>query len=179
MPRITLAPLDATEPRELVDALRQRRGGRLFGVDRMLLRSASFAEGFNYFASRVRGETTVQRSYLEIAICLVGLINGAQYEYHHHLEQWREAGATEAKIEGLAIVAAGGASNSFTPQEQAVIRLARDMTCDVAVSDETVDELRRYFDERQFFDIAAIIAFYNMVSRMLVVFGVEVEHDNE
>ena len=177
MPRIDLVSADAAEPRELVDAIRARRGGKLFAVDRMVLSSPSFAEGFNYFAPRVRFENTVSREVLEIAICLVGLINGAQYEYHHHLEIWRELGATAAQIEGLSIVAAGGASTSFGPAEQAVIALTVEMTRSVAVSDETFGEVRRHFDDRQIFDLVAIIAFYNMVSRMLVALGVQVEDD--
>ena len=179
MPRIALVPADATEPSELIAAIKARRGGKLFAVDRMLLKSPSFAEGFNYFAPRVRLETTVAHRHLELAICLVGLINGAQYEYHHHLDQWREAGGAEAKVEGLSVIAAGGESRNFDPAEQAVIALTREMTRNVTVSDQTVAEVRRHFDERQFFDLVAIVAFYNMVSRMLVAFAVQVEDDDE
>ena len=177
MPRIAMVNPDTVTPRDLVDAIRERRGGRLQNIDLMLLRNTRFAEGFNYFAPRVRFDTPVRRDLLELAICLVGLLNGAQYEYHHHLKVWKAEGADDEKVKALGAVARGEAVDRFSPEETAVISLAQEMTRDVRVSDATFNRLGDFFDEEEIFGLVANIAFYNMVSRLLVALGVELEPD--
>lgn len=177
MPRIAMANPEAVMPRSLVDAIRERRGGRLQNIDLMLLRSPTFAEGFNYFAPRVRFETPVRRDLLELAICLVGLLTRAQYEYHHHLKLWKAAGADQEKVQALEAVARGEATERFSPAEAAVIALTQEMTRDVQVSDATFNRLGDFFDEEEIFGLVANVAFYNMVSRLLVALGVELEPD--
>jgi hypothetical protein len=46
-------------PPDLVAAIRQRRGGDLIDLDRLLLHSPAFAEGWNAFMGRVRTALTV------------------------------------------------------------------------------------------------------------------------
>src|SRR5690606_10326538 len=46
-PRIPYQPADLAEPAEVVDAIRQRRGGELLELDRMLLHSAPLAARWN------------------------------------------------------------------------------------------------------------------------------------
>ena len=54
MPRIAYQPADLAVPADLVNAIRQRRGGELLNLDRMLLHSPAFARGWNGFLGEVR-----------------------------------------------------------------------------------------------------------------------------
>ena len=52
MPRIPYVPIDLAEPRELVEAIRARRGGQLSHLDRLLLHSPQLASGWKLNGSR-------------------------------------------------------------------------------------------------------------------------------
>jgi alkylhydroperoxidase family enzyme len=63
----------------------------------------------------------------------------------------------------------------FNEQERAVMRYAAEATQNVKVSDATFDALRKFLDTRRLMDLVQNVAFYNMVVRVLVPLGVEVE----
>ena len=59
-----------------------------------------------------------------------------------------------------------------------MLKLTRDSTRNVAVSPEVMDEVRRAFpDPRLVVELIAVVAAYNMVSRVLVAAGVEIESE--
>jgi hypothetical protein len=79
--RIPFVPLDLTEPKEIVDAVRARRGGKLLELDRLLLHSPTFTQGCNAHLKAVRTQLTVPANLRELAICTVAVLNGAEYEF--------------------------------------------------------------------------------------------------
>ena len=54
MTRLPLLRDDQVGPPEVVAAIRQRRGGQLLELDRLLLHSPAFAAGWNDFLGKVR-----------------------------------------------------------------------------------------------------------------------------
>jgi len=79
MPRIPYIPIDLAEPRELVDAVRARRGGKLSHLDRLLLHSPQLTAGWNTFLGGIRKRLSLSPRLREIAMCSVAVLNGAEY----------------------------------------------------------------------------------------------------
>jgi AhpD family alkylhydroperoxidase len=177
MPRIPYQPSDLREPAQLVEAIRARRGGRLLNLDRMLLHSPAFAEGWNALLGQVRGELTLPARLRELVICAVAVLNGADYELHHHAPEFLAAGGTPEQLEGVRrMVVSAPAPEHFDPAERAVLRVTAEMTLSVAVSDGTFAAVRAVLpDERQVVELVGTIAAYNMVSRFLVALDVAPE----
>jgi len=178
MPRIPYQPADVAEPREIVDAVRRRRGGELLNLDRMLLHSPAFAKGWNAFLGEVRGGLELPARLRELAICLVALLNGAEYEYLHHAPEFIKAGGTEAQLDALRRYEfAEGDTALFDDAERAVIAFTREMTVQVQVSDAVFNDARSALKNDQLLvELAGVIAAYNMVSRFLVALGIGPEH---
>ncbi|MCP5267063.1 MAG: carboxymuconolactone decarboxylase family protein [Burkholderiaceae bacterium] len=172
VPRIPYVPEDLAEPADVVAAVRARRGGGLIELDRMLLHSPPLAEGWNHFLNNVRTRLIVPARLRELAMCVVAVLNRAEYEFVQHAPLLIETGATQAQVDALADPAAAAAAALFTPVEQAVIRLTIEMTRDIDVQDTTFAALREHLDEQQSVEIVGTIAAYNMVSRFLVALGV-------
>jgi alkylhydroperoxidase family enzyme len=177
---IPYLPKDLAEPRELVAAIRARRGGSLLNLDRMLLHSPPLAEGWNGFLRAVRTELEVSPKLRELAICVVALLNHADYEYHHHAPEFLRSGGTATQVNALeALGRAGGLDidlTAFDAEERAVLALAMEMTRNVEVSAATMAAVRAVLaNDRQVVEIVGVIATYNMVSRFLVALGVEPE----
>ena len=84
MPRIPYVPKDLSEPRDVVAAVRARRGGELLNLDRMLLHSPPVAMGWNALLGAVRKDLALSPKLRELAMCVVAVLNGAEYEWGHH-----------------------------------------------------------------------------------------------
>jgi alkylhydroperoxidase family enzyme len=177
MPRIPYQPVDLAEPRALVEAIRERRGGTLLNLDRMLLHSPPLAQGWNGYLKAVRQELALPPKLRELAMCGVAVLNDALYEFHHHAPEYRKAGGTELEVQALRRL--GSAEQDlgvFAPVERAVVDLIIEMTLAVKVSDRCFEAVREVLaDERQVVELVGVIATYNMVSRFLVTLGIEPE----
>jgi AhpD family alkylhydroperoxidase len=176
MPRLPYLPADLAEPAELVAAVRARRGGALLHLDRMLLHSPALARGWNGFLREVRGGLSLDPRLRELVICAVALLNDAPYELHHHAPEWLAAGGTRDQLAALERTGAVCWDEPlFDAREQAALRLAAELTRAVAVSDETLAEVRALLGDRETVELVGVVATYNMVSRFLVALGVEPE----
>lgn len=177
MPRIPYVPADLAEPKDLVDAIRKRRGGALLNLDRQLLHSPPVARGWNALLGAVRTELSLPAKYRELAMCGVAVLNGAEYEYIHHAPLYVRDGGTQAQAEALRDMdRAANDTTLFDAADRAVLKMTIESTRHVKVSDATFAEARAAFpDDRLVFELVTVIAAYNMVSRILVAVGVEPE----
>ena len=177
MPRLPYVPADLSEPRDLVEAIRRRRGGELLNLDRQLLHSPPVARGWNMLLGAVRTELDLPARYRELAMCGVAVLNGAEYEYIHHAPLFVREGGTDAQANALRDMDRAAADVSlFDAADRAVLAMTIEMTRNVKVSDATFASAKAAFgSDRQVFELVTVIAAYNMVSRILVAVGVEPE----
>ena len=179
MTRLPQLSDDQVGPPELVASIRQRRGGRLMALDRLLLHSPAFATGWGELMGRVRGALALPPLLRELAMCGVAAITGAAYELHHHAPLYLAAGGSPAQlaaVRALADAPAGALANNpvFDDTQQAVLALVLAMTRDVQVSDAVFDRARAVLGSDQLaFELVGVIASYNMVARILVVMKLE------
>jgi alkylhydroperoxidase family enzyme len=174
--RIAYQPADSTEPAELVAAIRARRGGRLLNLDRMLLHSPPLAAGWNAHLRAVRTELALEPKLRELAICVVAVLNGAEYEFHHHAPEFVDAGGSAAQVAALRDPDAARTDTAlFDATERAALALTIDITRSVAVSDATFEAVHGALGDRCTVELVGTIAAYNMVSRFLVALRVEPE----
>ncbi len=176
MPRIPYLPVDLAEPREIVDAVRARRGGTLLNLDRLLLYSPELAAGWNGYLGAVRTRLALSPKLRELAMCVVAVLNGAEYEFVHHAPVLLEAGGTQAQVDALRDPGRAAADTAlFDETERAALAVAIAMTRTVSVDDAAFEALRARLPERELVEFVATVAAYNMVSRFLVAFQVEPE----
>ena len=176
-PRIPYQADDNLGPEEIVAPIRARRGGRLLNLDRMLLHSPAYAKGWNGFLGAVRNELSLSPKLRELAICGVAVLNGAGYEFCHHVPEFIKAGGTEAQAEALrGFASAANDADLFGAAERAVIQLTLEITRDIQVADSTFTAVKTALsDEQQMVELVGVIAAYNMVSRFLVALRVTPE----
>jgi len=180
MPRIPYVPIDLAEPRDLVDAIRARRGGPLSHLDHLLLHSPNLAAGWNTFLGAVRTRLSLSPKLREIAMCSVAVLNGADYEFFHHAPEFLKAGGSQAQVEAMRDVEAASTNTRlFDDAERTTLRLSLEMTRSIAVTDETfANTVKALGDAQAVIELVATIAAYNMVSRFLVALDVEPEESN-
>lgn len=174
MPRIPYRDEADPEIRELVGSIKARRNGRLLNLDRMLLHSPPYAQGWNALLGAVRRSLQLDAQVRELAICAVARLNDAPYELYQHAPEYLAAGGAQAKLDLLADVAAAARdAATFDERERAALALTLEMTRGVKVGDATLGQARRLFGDRGLVELVGTIAAYNMVSRFLEALGID------
>ena len=168
---------DDEEARRVAEEFRVRRGGRVLNLDRMLLYCPPLAEGWASLMVRVRTGYRIAPRHRELAICAVAALNGADYEFHHHIGPLIAAGGSQAQADAMTDVAAAAADTTlFDAADRAVLALALESTRNVKLSAATVAAVNAAFPApEEVFELMMIVASYNMVSRVLVGLGIEIE----
>jgi alkylhydroperoxidase family enzyme len=173
---IEYQPIDLAEPAELVAAIRQRRGGQLLNLDRMLLHSPAVANGWNQHLGAIRGGLSLDPKLREIGMCGVAVLNGAEYEFIHHAPPFRDAGGTEEQIEALRLLGQSSFPKAlFTSLEQDAAKLTVQMTRSIKVDAELMRRLQAALGNTGVVELVSVIATYNMVSRFLIALDVTPE----
>lgn len=165
-PRIPYVPKDMTGP--VADAIRDRRGGELLELDRMLLHNPAIAEGWNHLLGAIRRQSRLSAAEREIAICWVAVLNNAKYEWHQHAPLALEAGVDEKVLEALQHRDVSGLNGRL----QLVTRVTTAMTRSIELKDELFEEAKEAFGQDSLHDLIAVVATYNLVSRYLVALRV-------
>jgi len=149
---------------------------RRINLFRLLTHSPNGARAFSTLGGYIRRGSKLDPRLRELAILQVGYMTSSAYEYSHHIKIGRDFGVTDADIRALAEESAGRPS-ALDPLARAVLRAAREMTRDYAVSDATFADLQKSLDPERLTDLVITIAFYNGVVRLLATMQIDVEDD--
>ncbi|REF73336.1 carboxymuconolactone decarboxylase family protein [Paracoccus versutus] len=168
MPRLPLLPEAICEPREVVDAMRARRGGTLRPIDRLILHSPSVAAGWTAHADAALGQTIVPVRLRELATVATSVLMAHDYEVRTHEPAFLAAGGTPEQFTALADVeAARHRDDLFDETERATLGLAIEMSRDIDVSDQTFARIADALpDSRSLVELITIIATYHMTNRV-------------
>ncbi len=147
---------------------------RPIALNRAMANSPNAAKAMTGLAMYIRHKSKLDPRLRELAILQVGHLAKSAYEYSHHVKLGREVGVTDDDIRAIGEETAGRASK-LDALSRTVLRAAREMTSDLAMSDETFAELEGVLGREQVIDLTLAIAFYNAVVRLLGTLQIDVE----
>lgn len=179
MARIPYLPADLAEPQGITDEIRNRRGGNLNRVDRLLLYSPTLAQAWNQYAGTIRSKLNVNARYRELAILVVSALMETVHELNVHGVNFRQAGGTDAQFEAICRFDGDEVDSAlFDEAERSVIALCLEMTRSIRVSDATFEKIVCCMDGLQgALELIATVATYNMTNRVLM--ALEFEPDDQ
>ena len=174
MPRVPyLDRSDATpETKALWDRLEAERKVPTANIFRSLANAPALLDAFLSYANAMRDKSQLSPKLRELAILSVGHAVGSAYEIAHHQSHGLAAGLSEAQ---LAAVADFEESPEFDDLEHAVLRLARESTLSVDVSEETWQAAAEHLDARQMVELSMNIAWYNSGVRIMGLLDIDLE----
>jgi AhpD family alkylhydroperoxidase len=156
---------------EIADRIRERRGGALRPLDRMLLHSPELADGWNSLLGAVRQRISLPAGIRELVVLRVAVLNRAEYEWRAHEKPAREAGLGDAQLAALRDEDAGS-HPALDGRQRRVIAYTDAITREIQVPAAVFDAVRAEFGTAELVELTATIAAYNMVSRFLVALEV-------
>lgn len=149
---------------------------RNINLFRALVHSPNGARAFGGIGGFIRHKSRLDPRLRELAILQVGYLARSEYEYSHHIKIGRDFGLSDDDIRAVA-TETEGASSDLEPLAKMVLKAAREMTKELAVSDETFAALQQGLDAERLTDLIMTIAFYNGVVRLLASLQIDVEDD--
>lgn len=142
-----------------------------------LVNSPGMARAWNGLGRHIRYGSRLDPRLRELAIIQVGCLTRSDYEYSHHVKLGiSEFGMTPEDVGAIARETERG-DGGFPELETAVLRAAREMVTDLAVTDGTFAILHRELGTEQLVDLIVTIGFYCGVVRVLASLQIDVEDD--
>jgi len=143
-------------------------------LHRALANSPNAARAFSGLGQFIRFKSKLDPRLRELAILQVGWMEKSEYEFTHHVKIGKEFGVTDADIEGL-MAETEGRSSQLEPLAKAILKGAREMVRELAMSDATFAEIKKELSDELMVDLVVTIAFYCAVVRVLAT----MKMDNE
>lgn len=167
VPYLELADL-STENQDLLK--------RRISLHQALVNSPNAARAFHGVGHFIRYGSTLDPRLRELAILQVGWLARAPYEWSHHVKIGHDFGVTDDDIRAL-IDDTDGKPTKLDELTRAVLRAAREMTLDGAMSDTTFAALHKALGNEHIVDLTITIGFYNAVVRVLATLQIDVEEE--
>lgn len=147
---------------------------RNLNLYRLLAHSPRAARSLNTMARYIRDGSRLDPRLRQLAILQVAYLLRSAYEYSHHIRISREFGVSDDDIRAVEAETLGR-STALDPLAKAVLRAAREMTRDIALSDATFAVLHRELDDERLTDLLITIAYYNGLARLMAALQIDVE----
>ncbi len=143
-------------------------------LHKLLVNSPDMARAFNGVGNYIRFKSSLNPRLRELAILQVGWLAKSEYEFTHHVRIGKEFGVTDEDIAGL-IAETDGKPSKLEPLAKVILKGAREMTRDMAMSEATFAEIKRELSNEQMVDLVLTIAFYCAVVRVLATMKIDNE----
>jgi alkylhydroperoxidase family enzyme len=149
---------------------------RRISLFQALVNSPDAARAFSGLGQFIRFGSKLDPRLRELAILQVGWLARSPYEWSHHVKIGHDFGVTDDDIRAL-IDDTNGKPTQLDGLASTVLRAAREMTIDGAMSDGTFAGLQQALGNEQIVDLTITIAFYNAVVRVLATLQIDVEEE--
>ncbi|MGN8550032.1 alkylhydroperoxidase family enzyme [Bradyrhizobium elkanii] len=143
-------------------------------LHKLLVNSPDMARAFNGVGGYIRFKSKLDPRLRELAILQVGWLEQSEYEFTHHVKIGKEFGVTDEDIQGL-IAETDGRLSKLEPLAKAILKGAREMVRELAMSDATFAEIRQHLSDEHMADLVLTIAFYCAVVRVLATMQIDNE----
>jgi len=168
-----MARLPYLEPEQVAPEYRDMLK-RNTNLHKLLVNSPDMARAFNGVGSFIRFKSKLDPRLRELAILQVGWLEKSEYEFTHHVRIGKEFGVTDQDIQAL-IAETEDRPSQLEPLVKAVLRGAREMVRELAMSEATFAEIKRELSDAEMVDLVLTIAFYCAVVRVLATMKIDNE----
>lgn len=147
---------------------------RSFNLWEALANSPQASRHFQAMVNYLWESCGLERKIVELAILQVGYLTKAEYEWVHHIRMGLQFGLSPQDIRAIVDETAGRPTH-LCELDRLVLRAAREMQAQGAISAASFEALRAHFDNAQLLNLVMVISFYIGVAGLLKSLDIRVE----
>jgi len=159
---------------DLPEEIREIVSSSPLNVTRMMANAPASFLGFQKFATGVLFKSKFDPRKREIAVCRIGHITKANYEWTHHVRLAKSLGVTDEEI---SIIGSKNPVTSLDEEGNLLCRVADEISLDVRLSDDALSRILDRFGVQEGTELILCCSYFNMISRFLESTRVELEAD--
>ena len=141
-------------------------------VTKMMANAPASFLGFQEFAGGILFKSEFDPRKREIAVCRIGHVTKANYEWTHHVRVAKRLGVTDEEIR---IIGSENPVTSLDEEGNLLCRVADEISLDVRLSDDALSRILDRYGARGATELILCCSYFNMVSRFLESTRVELE----
>ena len=157
---------------ELPDEIKEIVAASPLNVTKMMANAPASFLGFQEFAGGILFRSEFDPRKREIAVCRIGHVTKANYEWTHHVRVAKGFGVTDEEIRAI------GSEKPVTSLDEEgnlLCRVADEISLDVRLSDDALSQILDRYGVRGATELILCCSYFNMVSRFLESTRVELE----
>jgi alkylhydroperoxidase family enzyme len=172
MARVSYATTSqATGDAHDVLAQMEQRGREVINLHRAIARSPNTLRNFLRLGNSLLLYGRLAANLRELAILRIARITGADYEWAHHVPIAKQAGVSQAQIEGIADWRNAGVYNAI---EKAVLEYV-EAAVNRDVPDDVFEAVRSLLSEDDVIELTLVCGYWGMVACILLSLKIDVE----
>ena len=141
-------------------------------VTKMMANAPASFLGFQEFAGGILFRSEFDPRKREIAVCRIGHVTKANYEWTHHVRVAKRLGVTDEEIR---IIGSEDPVTSLDEEGNLLCRVADEISLDVRLSDDALSRILDRYGARGATELILCCSYFNMISRFLESTRVELE----
>ncbi len=141
-------------------------------VTKMMANAPASFLGFQEFAGGILFKSEFDPRKREIAVCRIGHVTKANYEWTHHVRVAKRLGVTDEEIR---IIGSENPVTSLDEEGNLLCRVADEISLDVRLSDDALSRILHRYGARGATELILCCSYFNMISRFLESTRVELE----
>jgi alkylhydroperoxidase family enzyme len=141
-------------------------------VTKMMANAPASFLGFQEFAGGILFRSEFDPRKREIAVCRIGHVTKANYEWTHHVRVAKRLGVTDEEIH---IIGSEDPVTSLDEEGNLLCRVADEISLDVRLSDDALSQILDRYGARGATELILCCSYFNMISRFLESTRVELE----
>ena len=157
---------------DLPEEIRERVSSSPLNVVKMMANAPASFPGFQKFAVCVLSKNQFDPRKREIAVCRIGHVTKADYEWTHHVRVAKGLGVTDEEI---MIIGSENPVTSLDEEGNLLCRVADEISLNVRLSDEALTRILERYGVRGSTELILCCSYFNMISRFLESTRVELE----
>lgn len=157
---------------DLPEEIRERVSSSPLNVVKMMANAPASFLGFQKFAEGVLFKNQFDPRKREIAVCRIGHVTKADYEWTHHVRVAKGLGVTDEEI---MIIGSENPVTSLDEEGNLLCRVADEISLNVRLSDEALTRILERYGVRGSTELILCCSYFNMISRFLESTRVELE----
>ncbi|MFW9876018.1 MAG: carboxymuconolactone decarboxylase family protein [Candidatus Thorarchaeota archaeon] len=146
--------------------------GHIFNIRATMTRYRKLRLKWILMASHVTYNSSLPQRDKEILILRTAWLNGAEYEWNHHVLAGKQAGISNKEIERIKL---SPESQGWSHFDKILLSAVDELCKNSLLSDLTWKSLSERYDMNQLMDVVFVVGSYNMLAMFMNSFGLQTE----